>query len=161
MKFGEIQPIIRAMTRVGGLGGRRAAALPGPIEPDKSSLWMDLFSLDSVILIIVTCNCLPFSYWRSIFRRHLSWQVLKIAFRSLQIWKSSGGGYPQTHLQCTCFRSALGIMHPPPPPTRYNKPSYDPDNTDRKGREEAIVSVLSSVQIKRAVRKKGTDTCYI
>ena len=50
---------------------------------------------------------------------------------------------------------------PPPPPTRYNKPSYGPDNTDRKGREEAIVSVLSSVQIKRAVRKKGTDTCYI
>ena len=124
-------------------------------------LWMDLFSLDSVILIMVTCNCLPFSCWRSIFRRHISWQVLKIAFRSLQIWKSSGGGYPQTHLQCTCLRSALGIMHPPPPPTRYNKPSYDPDNTDRKGREEAIVSVLSSVQIKQAVRKKGRNTCYI
>ena len=35
------------------MGGRRAAALPGPIEPDKSSLWMDLFSLDSVMLIIV------------------------------------------------------------------------------------------------------------
>ena len=50
---------------------------------------------------------------------------------------------------------------PPPPPTRYNKPSYGPDNTDRKGREEAIVSVLSSVQIKQAVRKKGRNTCYI
>ena len=62
MKFGEIQAIIRAIARVGGLGGRRAAALPGPIDPDKLSLWMDLFSLDSVILIIVTCNCLPFSY---------------------------------------------------------------------------------------------------
>ena len=61
MKFGEIQAIIRAIARVGG-GGKRAAALPGPIEPDKSSLWMDLFSLDSVILIMVTCNCLPFSY---------------------------------------------------------------------------------------------------
>ena len=47
MKFGEIQAIIRAIARVGGLGGRRAAALPGPIEPDKLSLWMDLFSLDS------------------------------------------------------------------------------------------------------------------
>ena len=35
---------------------------PGSVEPDKSSLWMDLFSLDSVILIVVTCkNCLPFS----------------------------------------------------------------------------------------------------
>ena len=54
---------------------------------------MDLFSLDSVILIIVTCNCLPFSFSRSIFRRHISWQVLKIAFGSLQIRKSSGGGY--------------------------------------------------------------------
>ena len=31
---------------------------PGPIEPEKSSLWMDLLSLDSV----VTCNCLPFSW---------------------------------------------------------------------------------------------------
>ena len=29
---------------------------------DTLSLWMDLFSLDSVILIIVTCNCLTFSY---------------------------------------------------------------------------------------------------
>ena len=44
---------------------------PGPVEPDKSSLWIDLFSLDSVILIVVTCNCLLFSYLRSIFRRHL------------------------------------------------------------------------------------------
>ena len=33
---------------------------------DKSSLWMDLFSLDS-IFVIVTCNCLPFSYWRCFF----------------------------------------------------------------------------------------------
>ena len=32
----------------------------GPVEPDILSLWMDLFSSDSVILIIVTCNCLPF-----------------------------------------------------------------------------------------------------
>ena len=56
-----------------GRGGKGAAAPPGPVEPDKSSLWMDLFSLDSVILVIVTCNnCLPFSYSRSIFRRHIS-----------------------------------------------------------------------------------------
>ena len=46
-----------------------AAAPPGPVEPDKSSLWIedfhyskDLFSLDSVILIVVTCSCLPFSW---------------------------------------------------------------------------------------------------
>ena len=38
----------------GGQGG--AAALPGPPEPDKLCLWMDLFSLDSVILIVVTWN---------------------------------------------------------------------------------------------------------
>ena len=40
----------------------------GPVEPDTLSLLMDLFSLDSVILITVTCNCLPFSYSRPIFR---------------------------------------------------------------------------------------------
>ena len=45
---------------------------PGPVEPDTLSLWMELFSLDSVILIIATCNCLPFSGSRSIFRRHIS-----------------------------------------------------------------------------------------
>ena len=56
-----------------GGGGQGGSCPPGPVEPDKSSLWMDLFSLDSVILVIVTCNnCLPFSYSRSIFRRHIS-----------------------------------------------------------------------------------------
>jgi len=30
--------------------------------------------------------------------------VPKIAFRSLQIWKFSGGGYPQCPLQGSCFR---------------------------------------------------------
>ena len=54
---------IRAVASGGGGGGARGAAAPlGPVELDTSSLWMDLFSLDSVILIIVTCNCLPFSY---------------------------------------------------------------------------------------------------
>ena len=57
----------------GGGGGQGGSCLPsGPVEQDTSSVWMDLFSLDSVILIIVTCNCLPFSYSRSIFRRHVS-----------------------------------------------------------------------------------------
>ena len=42
-------------------GGRvaRGQLPPGPDEPDTSSLWMDLFSLDSVILIIVTCQLFP------------------------------------------------------------------------------------------------------
>ena len=57
----------------GGGGGGQGGSCPppsGPVVPDTSSLWMDLFSLG--VLIIVTCNCLPFSYARSIFRRHIS-----------------------------------------------------------------------------------------
>ena len=49
-------------------GARGAAAPPGPVEPNKSSLWIEdfslskgLFSLNSVILIVVTCSCLSFS----------------------------------------------------------------------------------------------------
>ena len=56
-----------------GGGGRRGGSCPpGPFEPDKSSLWTDLYSLDSVILVIVTCNCLPFSDLRSNFRSDIS-----------------------------------------------------------------------------------------
>ena len=84
-------------------GGEGSSCPAGPVKPDKLSLWMDLFSLDSVILTVMTCDCLPFSYSRSIFRRQSSWQVLKIAFRRLKIWKFSGGGYPQTPLQGSCF----------------------------------------------------------
>ena len=41
--------VIRAVVS----GEARGAAAPlGPVEIDTSSLWMDLFSLDSVILII-------------------------------------------------------------------------------------------------------------
>ena len=41
--------VIRAVAS----GEARGAAAPlGPVEIDTSSLWMDLFSLDSVILII-------------------------------------------------------------------------------------------------------------
>ena len=89
---------------------------PGPVEPETSSLWMDLFALDSVILIIVTCNCLPFSYSRSIFRRLISWQVLKIVLGNLQIWKFPGGGYPQTPLQ------GSWLLHSRKCP-RYKKPA--------------------------------------
>ena len=41
---------------------------------------------------------------------YISWQVLKTAFRSLQIWKLSGGGY---------------IPPPPPPPSALPK-TYQP-----------------------------------
>ena len=62
----------RAVASGGGGGGKGESCPPGPVEPDKSSLWMDLFSLDSFILVIVTCNCLPLSNSRSIFRRRIS-----------------------------------------------------------------------------------------
>ena len=52
------------------------------------------------------------TYSRSIFQRHISWQVPKIAFQSLQIWIFSGGGYPQTPLQGYLLPSALAIMPP-------------------------------------------------
>ena len=59
-----------AITREGGgWGGVGGSCPPGPFEPEKSSLWMYLFCLDSVILIVVTCNnCLPFSNWRHLYR---------------------------------------------------------------------------------------------
>ena len=81
---------------------------------------MELFSLDSVILIIVTCNCLPFSGSRSIFRRHVSWQVLKIAFLGPQTWNFSGGGHPETP-PTRLVPSALAIMRP-----RYKNSSFGP-----------------------------------
>ena len=43
---------IRAVARGGGGGG---SGPPGLAEPDTSSLWMNLFSVDSVLLIKVTC----------------------------------------------------------------------------------------------------------
>ena len=70
-------------------GNRGSCPPPDLLSQIYLSLWMDLLSLGSVVWIIVTCNCLPFSYSMSIFRRHISRQVLKIAFQSLQIWKSS------------------------------------------------------------------------
>ena len=72
---------------------------------------MDLFSLDSVILIIVTCNFLPFSYSQSIFRRHISW-VLKIVFRNI-FWGRIPPDAPLSALWC----SPVG-----------KKPSYGPGN---------------------------------
>ena len=45
----------------GGGGGQLP---PGTVEPDKSSLWMALLPLGSVILIVVTCICFQFSRGR-------------------------------------------------------------------------------------------------
>ena len=52
----------------GGGGGVRGQLPPGPVELDKLSLWMGSSSLEtvkSVILIVVTCNCLPFLWPRN------------------------------------------------------------------------------------------------
>ena len=46
-------------------GGELPPPSPGPVEPDKSSLPMDLFSLHSVIWLVVTCTCMPFSWPRN------------------------------------------------------------------------------------------------
>ena len=48
---------------------------------------------------------------------------LKITFQSLQIWKFSEGGYPQTP-PTSLLSSALSITTPPPP--SYKKLSYGP-----------------------------------
>ena len=62
--------VTRAVVSGGGGRGQRGSCPPGPVEPDKLSLWIkdfnyskDLFSLHLVIFIVVTCSCLPFS-WR-------------------------------------------------------------------------------------------------
>ena len=65
-RFDHITPTLFSLhwlpIRAVASGGARGAAAPSPglVEPGTSSLCMDLFSVDSVILIIVTCNCLPF-----------------------------------------------------------------------------------------------------
>ena len=86
-------------------GGQRGQLPPDLLSQTHLSLWMDLLSLGSVVLTIVTGNCLPFSYSMSIFRRHISRQVLKIAFQSRQIRKSSPPD-PSTRF----VPSALAIM---------------------------------------------------
>ena len=111
-------PLSRA---VASGGTRGAAAPPGPVEPDKSSLWMDLVSLYLVILVIATCNCSPFSYSRLIFRRHLSLQALKIIFWSLQILKFSGGGYPQPPYNARANARAFGTRGNAPLPSQLQK----------------------------------------
>ena len=56
---------IYLLTRAVASGEDRGQLSPlGTVEPDKSSLWVDLFSLDSIILIVVTCICFLFSWGR-------------------------------------------------------------------------------------------------
>ena len=61
-----LRPVHYLLTRTvaSGGGGRGSCSSPRTVEPDKPSLWVDLFSLESVILIVVTCICFPFSWGR-------------------------------------------------------------------------------------------------
>ena len=95
-------------------GGEGSSCPPGPVKPDKWSLWMDLFSLDSVILTVMTCNCLPFSYSRSIFRETklmTSAENSVSAPQNLKIFWGRIPADPATRL----LLLALSIMPPPPP----------------------------------------------
>ena len=53
-------PVHYLLTRTVASGGEGGQLPPGTVEPDKSSLWMDLLSLPLVILIAVTCICFYF-----------------------------------------------------------------------------------------------------
>ena len=66
---------------MGGGGGQGGSCplSPGPVKPDTSSLWVDLFSLDSVILIINRDLQLF-----AIFSETYLMTSAEIAFRSLQ-----------------------------------------------------------------------------
>ena len=93
----------------------------GPVEPDTLSLWMDLSSFDSVILIIVTCNCLPFLYSRPIFRTHFMTSAENSALEAPNL-KPFRWRIPPDPL--TKFvPSALAIWPPPlpPPPPQKKK----------------------------------------
>ena len=60
--------ISAAKLRGGGGGGNGGSCPPlHLLSQIHLSLWVDLLSLGSVVLIIVTCNCFPFSYSMSIF----------------------------------------------------------------------------------------------
>ena len=91
----------------------------GKIPPSPWTCWArHIKSVDGVVFFRLSYFgysdlqlFLPFTYSRSIFRRHISWKMLKRAFQSLQIWKFSWGGYPQ--LPPTRFvPSALEIVPP-------------------------------------------------
>ena len=105
-------------------------------EWDKSSLWMDLFSLDSILVIvrlaIIVCH---FHIRGGFFRRHILWQVLKITFWILQIWKFFLGGTARRPYKARPF----GTCDNAPPPPRYKRPSYGPEV--KYGRQQVQPSV--------------------
>ena len=71
-----------------GKGGSCPPPSPGPVEPDKSSLWVDLFSSDSVILVIVTCSNSEFAIFileDDFSETYIMTSAKKKTFQSLQI----------------------------------------------------------------------------
>ena len=66
-------------------------------------------------------------YLRSIFRRHISWRVLKIASRSLQIWKFPWEDTPRPPYKSPAFGNRDNAPSPLP---RYKKPIYGPGFVD-------------------------------
>ena len=102
----------------------------GPVEPDTLSLWMDLFSLDSVILIIVTCNCLPFSYSRPIFRTHFMTSAENSVSEPPNL-KPFCGRIPLDPL-AKFVPSALAILPPPPKKQTNKQNSLQPYNHETR-----------------------------
>ena len=97
-------------------GARGAAALPpGPVEPGTLSLWMDLFSLDSVIFYFDYSDLQLFAIF--IFEVDFSETYLMTSAENSVLeppnLKILGGGYPQTPPK-RLLPSALAIMPPPP-----------------------------------------------
>ena len=102
----------------------------GPVEPDTLSLRMDLFSLDSVILIIVTCNCLPFSYSRPIFRTHFMTSAENSVSEPPNL-KPFWGRIPLDPL-AKLVPSALAILPPPPKKQTNKQNSLQPYNHETR-----------------------------
>ena len=99
----------------------------GPVEPDALSLLMDLpFYLDSVILIIVTCNCLPFSYSRSSFRTHFMTSAENSVSEPPNLKMFWGRVPPDPPTKFVL--ATLAILPPPSPtpPLKKKKPRYGP-----------------------------------
>ena len=97
---------------------KRGGSCARPVEPHTSSLWMDLFSLDSVILIIVTCSCAIFIFEADFSETYVMTSAENSVSEPPDL-KNFWGGNPQTPLQGS------------PPP--YKKPSYGPVMGEKTG----------------------------
>ena len=109
-------------------GARGAAALPpGPVEPGTLSLWMDLFSLDSVILNFDYSDLQLFAIF--IFEVDFLETYLMTSAENSVLEPPNFGGEdtPRPPRQGSLVPLALAIMPTPPPPPRYKKPRYSPD----------------------------------